>query len=97
MTAENIREILAAHYDGSRFVRCLPFAGENAADDTAGLGGFIAANNLAGTNCMELIVSGNNERVILTARFDNLGKGASGAAVQCLNIMLGIPEDTGLN
>ncbi|MBO8449613.1 MAG: N-acetyl-gamma-glutamyl-phosphate reductase [Spirochaetes bacterium] len=97
VTAENIREILAAHYDESRFVRCLPFAGENAADDAAGLGGFIAANNLAGTNRMELVVSGNNERVILTARFDNLGKGASGAAVQCLNIMLGIPEDTGLN
>lgn len=100
VSASDVREILAAHYEGARFIRCLPFAGEtsggDAADGSAGLDGFIAANTLADTNRMEIIVSGNDERIILTSRFDNLGKGASGAAVQCLNIMMGIPEDTGL-
>ena len=46
---------------------------------------------------MELMVLGNDERLQLVARFDNLGKGSSGAALQCLNLMLGVPETTGLN
>ena len=46
---------------------------------------------------MEISVSGNAERILLTARFDNLGKGASGAAIQNMNIRLGLPETTGLN
>ncbi len=58
--------------------------------------GFIGANNISGTNMMELFVNGNDERLILCSRLDNLGKGASGAAVQCLNIMMGIDEKTGL-
>ncbi len=45
---------------------------------------------------MEIFVTGCEERLLLSARFDNLGKGASGAAVQCMNLMLGLPEDTGL-
>ena len=45
---------------------------------------------------MEVSVHGNEERIILTARFDNLGKGASGAAIQNMNIALGLPEETGL-
>jgi len=44
-----------------------------------------------------LSVYGNDDRVLLVARFDNLGKGASGAAVQCMNIALGLDEDTGLS
>ena len=58
--------------------------------------GFIAANTLADTNNMQLFVFGNEEHILLCSRFDNLGKGASGAAVQCMNIMLGIDEATGL-
>ena len=46
---------------------------------------------------MQISVHGNAERILLTARFDNLGKGASGAAIQNMNIRLGLPEDTGLN
>jgi len=46
---------------------------------------------------MQIIVCGNDERALVAARFDNLGKGASGAAVQCMNIMLGIEETTGLS
>jgi N-acetyl-gamma-glutamyl-phosphate reductase len=46
---------------------------------------------------MQITVCGNEERFTLVARFDNLGKGASGAAIQNMNILLGLPEDTGLN
>jgi N-acetyl-gamma-glutamyl-phosphate reductase len=45
---------------------------------------------------MQIFVYGNDDRIMITTRFDNLGKGASGAAVQCMNIMMGISEDTGL-
>lgn len=58
--------------------------------------GFIAANNLVGTNKMEILVHGNGERILLTSRFDNLGKGASGAAIQNMNIVLGLDEGFGL-
>ena len=58
--------------------------------------GFLGANNLAGRDIMEILITGNDERVLLTSRFDNLGKGASGAAVQCMNITLGLDETTGL-
>ncbi|MDR1754044.1 MAG: N-acetyl-gamma-glutamyl-phosphate reductase [Eubacterium sp.] len=60
---------------------------------------FLPANGLSGKDCIEIYVNGdpNNERLLLTARLDNLGKGASGAAVQCLNVMMGIDEATGLN
>ncbi len=46
---------------------------------------------------MEIFVTGNEDRVIVASRFDNLGKGASGAAMQCMNIVLGCDEATGLN
>lgn len=59
-------------------------------------GGFIASNTLSGTDAMEVAVCGNEQRILLLSRFDNLGKGASGAAVQCINLMLGAPETTGL-
>ena len=59
--------------------------------------GFVSANALAGRDDMQLSVSGNEERMVLTARFDNLGKGASGAAIQNMNICLGLDETTGLN
>lgn len=59
-------------------------------------GGFIAANRLAGTNMLEIAVEGNDDNIILVATYDNLGKGASGAAVQNMNIMLGIDETKGL-
>ena len=60
-------------------------------------GGFVAANPLAGIDSMKIAVSGNEERILLISHFDNLGKGASGAAVQCLNLVFGLPMETGLN
>ena len=59
-------------------------------------GGFLSANDLCGTNRMEIYVDGNDEQILLASRFDNLGKGASGAAVQCMNLMLGLDETTSL-
>ena len=56
----------------------------------------IDSNALAGKDTMEVAVFGNEERMLLVSRFDNLGKGASGAAVQCINLMLGADECTGL-
>jgi N-acetyl-gamma-glutamyl-phosphate reductase len=54
---------------------------------------FLAANTFSGSNRMEIYVGGNSEQILLCSRFDNLGKGASGAAVQNMNIALGLPED----
>jgi N-acetyl-gamma-glutamyl-phosphate reductase len=56
----------------------------------------ISSNDLRDTNMMEIFVCGSEEQVLLCSRLDNLGKGASGAAVQCLNIMMGADETTGL-
>ncbi len=58
--------------------------------------GFLSAAALSGRDDMEISVAGNDERILLTARFDNLGKGASGAAVQNMNILMGVGETTGL-
>lgn len=86
--ADDIQKALSEYYADSFFVKVMP---EGEPED-----GFIGANNLSGTNNMEIFVNGNDERLIICSRLDNLGKGASGAAVQCLNIMMGIDEKTGL-
>ena len=59
-------------------------------------GGFLSASAYSGRDDMEITVFGNEERILLTSRFDNLGKGASGAAIQNMNIVMGVPENTGL-
>lgn len=60
-------------------------------------GGFIASNKLTGADNMAVTVSGNDERIILVALYDNLGKGASGAAIECMNISLGLEPTLGLD
>lgn len=92
VTAKEVWEIFAHHYDGSRFVKVMGFMGEGTLAEP-----FIPANTLAGTNEMHIFICGNDDRVMITSQFDNLGKGASGAAIQCMNIMMGIDESTGLN
>ncbi len=64
--------------------------------DTVDEGGFVSSNAVSGKDGMEIAVFGNDKRIVLAARFDNLGKGASGAAVQALNIAFGTREDKGL-
>lgn len=90
-TPAEIHEILTAHYAGQHFVKVMELGGNETLPD-----GFLAANTLADTNDMQIFVFGNDEQILLCSRFDNLGKGASGAAVQCMNIMLGIDEACGL-
>ena len=58
--------------------------------------GFLSANSMKGKDSMEISVFGNEGRILLVSRFDNLGKGASGAAIQNMNILLGVDEKTGL-
>ncbi|MBQ2735184.1 MAG: N-acetyl-gamma-glutamyl-phosphate reductase [Clostridia bacterium] len=65
--------------------------------DAADEGGFLSANAFSDRDDMQITVCGNGERILLVARFDNLGKGASGAAIQNMNILLGADEATGLN
>lgn len=64
--------------------------------DEADEGGFLSASFMEGRDDMLVTVTGNDERILLVCRFDNLGKGASGAAIQNMNIVLGLAEDTGL-
>ena len=59
--------------------------------------GMIAGNSIAGRDDMTITIAGNEERILLISSFDNLGKGASGAAIQNMNILLGLDETTGLN
>ena len=90
-TPADIHEILSEHYQGQHFVKVMELFGTDTLPD-----GFLAANTLEGTNDMQLFVFGNDEQILLCSRLDNLGKGASGAAVQNMNIMLGISEEEGL-
>ena len=64
--------------------------------ETADEGGFLSAGAFAGRDDMQITVCGNDERILLISRFDNLGKGASGAAIQNMNILLGVEETSGL-
>ncbi|MBO5200104.1 MAG: N-acetyl-gamma-glutamyl-phosphate reductase [Clostridia bacterium] len=60
-------------------------------------GGFISATGVLGKDSMQIFVQGNEDRILLVARYDNLGKGASGAALQCMNIMMGTDITSGLD
>ena len=85
-TIEHIREAYKALYTGP----VVKYA--EGCDE----GGFLSATSLSGLDSMEISVHGNDDRIILVSRYDNLGKGASGAAVQCFNIMHGFDETIGL-
>ncbi len=89
-TPAELRDFFYDYYKGEKFINVLPA-------DYAQTEGAVFSDTLAGNDGMEIIVSGNEERMVAATRFDNLGKGASGAAVQCLNIVMGCAEDKGLN
>lgn len=90
-TPEEIRDYYAEYYTDEKFIKVMPFGKEQEYRN------FFAGNACSGWDGIEIYVTGNKDRIVLTSRFDNLGKGASGAAIQCLNIMLGCKEDQGLN
>ena len=90
-TPEEIRNYLADYYNGEKFIKVMPFGADVEA------GGVLYSDACAGWDGMEIFVTGNEERIVVASRFDNLGKGASGAAMQCMNIVLGCDEAKGLN
>jgi N-acetyl-gamma-glutamyl-phosphate reductase, uncommon form len=87
-SAQEIHEALSIYYEGEPFVRVMPYDSQAYLED----GHFLitACNN---TNRLDLFVFGHDEKTTIMARYDNLGKGASGAAIQNLNLMLGCDED----
>ena len=91
ISIQQVNEMFQAHYQNAKLVTVnalMPSEEQKAF--------FLASNTLSGQNKLEIFTFGNDEQILLCARLDNLGKGASGAAVQCLNIMMGIDETTGL-
>lgn len=84
-----LAELYADYYKNEALVK-VHGAGAGPADGT------LSACGMAGLDSMEIFVLGGEEQLLLCARYDNLGKGASGAAIQCLNLMLGLPETAGL-
>lgn len=90
VTPKELHELFSKYYEGKDFVRVMPYY------DTATEDGFISANHLSGLDYLEIYIGGNEERINITACLDNLGKGASGAAIECMNIMLGLDPKFGL-
>lgn len=86
-TVDDIKKVYREYYGDAGLVRFAESADEE---------GFMSAGAFAGRDDMQIAVAGNEERILLVARFDNLGKGASGAAIQNMNILMGVDEKTGL-
>ena len=90
-TPESVHAFFAKYFEGEKFVQVMPFGAE------AETRSFLGSNNCSGWDGIQIFVTGNEERILVSSRFDNLGKGASGAAMQCLNVILGCDEAKGLN
>ncbi len=90
LSPEELRDFYADYYKDQVFIRVPAFGSESETN------GFLSANNMAGLDYANIIVTGNDDRIVVCAMFDNLGKGASGAAIECLNISMGIDPATGL-
>lgn len=88
---EKIHEAYEKHFAGEKFVKVMPLGSESETN------GFLGSNNASGWDGLQIFVTGNEERVVVSSRFDNLGKGASGAAIQCMNILLSCDEAKGLD
>ena len=90
-TPEQLQKLFAYYYKEKLFIKVMPYGAE------AEKNGFLSSIDCTGWDGLNIYVTGNSDRVVLSAQFDNLGKGASGAAIQCLNLMLGCEEAAGLN
>ena len=91
VTLESVRAYFRDYYQGERFIKIADDEDEFAAT------GFLSGNTLSGYDGLKIYITGNEDRILLSSQFDNLGKGASGAAIQCMNIVLGCDEAEGLN
>ena len=87
----SLQKAYSDFYAGEKNIHVMPVMGEGVLK-----GGCLGSNNVVGTNDLNIFVCGNETQAIVAAQFDNLGKGASGAAVQNLNIMMGVDENYGL-
>lgn len=90
MTPEQLRDFFAEYYAGEQFIDVKPFGAE------AGTKGLLSGNACSGWDGLSIFVTGNEDRIVVSSQFDNLGKGASGAAIQCMNLMFGKEENAGL-
>jgi N-acetyl-gamma-glutamyl-phosphate reductase len=86
-----VHQVLVNHYHGQPFVAVRPLD-----DQTILVDGYLDPQACNQTNRVDLMVFGHDQQILIVARLDNLGKGASGAAIQCLNLMLGLDQTTGL-
>ena len=90
-TPEAIHKYFEKYYEGQKFVHVMPLGSESEYN------GLLSGNSCSGWDGLRIYVTGNADRVLVMSQFDNLGKGASGAAIQCLNLVMGCEADTGLN
>lgn len=90
-TPELVHSCLTKYYANQPLIHVMPFGAESETE------GFLSGNHLTGYDGLNIYVTGNEDRILLSSQFDNLGKGASGAAIQCLNIMLGCEDGKGLS
>ena len=86
-SVEDIRKVYRELYNSK-----MVYYAENATE-----GGLLSGNGMSGKDSMQIMVEGNEDRILLLARYDNLGKGASGAAVECMNIVMKLAPETGLD
>lgn len=91
LDAKEIHAYYEEYYKDELFVKVLPFGAKEYLDE-----GFLDATKCNETNMLEIIVFGHGDQILVISRLDNLGKGASGAAIQCMNIMAGFEENMGL-
>lgn len=91
LTAKDVRDYLSQYYASEPFVNVVPLDFEDYLEN-----GYLDAEACNDTNRIDIFVFGNDDQILLTARLDNLGKGASGAAMQNMNIMLGLDDGIGL-
>ena len=91
MTPAEVRDAFAGYFDSQEFIHVMPYGSEEE------YGSFLAANMMAGRDDALIYVTGNDDRILVSTVIDNLGKGASGAAIECMNIRMGLPAATGLN
>jgi N-acetyl-gamma-glutamyl-phosphate reductase len=91
VTPRAVHDTLTGYYAGEPFVNVVALGGEAVLEE-----GFLSPTGCNHTNRVDLLVFGHAGQIVIAARLDNLGKGASGTAVQCMNLMLGVEETAGL-
>ncbi|MHB8062104.1 MAG: N-acetyl-gamma-glutamyl-phosphate reductase [Ruminiclostridium sp.] len=91
VSRETIHGFLSSHYSDEKYIKVMPLGSENDYPNS-----FLGATRVNETNYLEIYVVGNDEQIMLVSVLDNLGKGSSGAAIQNMNIMLGLDEGLGL-